>query len=198
LPNLAPDGVTITFADGHMRQLPRLTSGPFRYHNYADAYLVAAQQHTQVPPKQAVISASALSLLYPSDGIAGYSRDAFIDDLIREAETDIRRCLARGAHVVQIDFTEGRLSVKLDPTRQLLKHFIFREDSGAGSRDGTGCPGARDLTRCRLTNTSPRYERLPQRVRDSGTSPGAESRRAQTTPPRAVRALVQCKALAAR
>ena len=31
LPNLAPDGVTIPFADGHTRQLPRLTAGPFRY-----------------------------------------------------------------------------------------------------------------------------------------------------------------------
>src|SRR5688500_4889010 len=31
LDNLAPDGVTIPFADGHIRQLPRLTYGPFRY-----------------------------------------------------------------------------------------------------------------------------------------------------------------------
>ena len=30
LANLAPDGVTIPFADGHSRQLPRLASGPFR------------------------------------------------------------------------------------------------------------------------------------------------------------------------
>jgi 5-methyltetrahydropteroyltriglutamate--homocysteine methyltransferase len=27
---LAPDGVVIPFADGHTRQLPRLTAGPFR------------------------------------------------------------------------------------------------------------------------------------------------------------------------
>ena len=27
---LAPDGITIPFADGHTRQLPRLTAGPFR------------------------------------------------------------------------------------------------------------------------------------------------------------------------
>jgi 5-methyltetrahydropteroyltriglutamate--homocysteine methyltransferase len=124
LPNLAPDGVTIPFADGHVRQLPRLTAGPFRYRTYADSYLAAAQQYARVPLKQAVISASALSLLYPSDGIAGYSREAFLDDLVREAETDIRRCLAQGAHVVQIDFTEGRLSIKLDPSRQLLKSFV--------------------------------------------------------------------------
>ena len=31
LKNLAPDGVAIPFADGHTRQLPRLTAGPFRY-----------------------------------------------------------------------------------------------------------------------------------------------------------------------
>lgn len=29
-----------------------------------------------------------------------------------------------GAHNVQIDFTEGRLSVKLDPSRQLLRSFV--------------------------------------------------------------------------
>src|SRR5439155_1268784 len=86
-----------------------------RYQTYADAYLVAARAHARVPIKQAVISASALSLLYPEDGIRGYPRDAFLQDLVREAETDIRRCLAAGAHVVQIDFTEGRLAVKLDP-----------------------------------------------------------------------------------
>jgi 5-methyltetrahydropteroyltriglutamate--homocysteine methyltransferase len=31
LENLAADGVTIPFADGHTRQLPRLTRGPFCY-----------------------------------------------------------------------------------------------------------------------------------------------------------------------
>src|ERR1700751_5276990 len=30
LASLAPDGVTIPFADGHTRRLPRLTAGPFR------------------------------------------------------------------------------------------------------------------------------------------------------------------------
>src|SRR6266705_4210422 len=124
LASLAPDGVTIPFADGHTRRLPRLTAGPFRYQTYADAYLVAARAHAHVPVKQAVIAASALSLLYPEDGIRGYPRDAFLQDLVREAETDIRRCLAAGAHVVQIDFTEGRLAVKLDPTKGVLKAFV--------------------------------------------------------------------------
>jgi len=124
LANLAPDGVIIPFADGHTRQLPRLTAGPFRYQTYADAYLASARPHAHAPVKQAVITASALSLLYPQDGIQGYPREAFLRDLVREAETDIRRCLAQGAHVVQLDFTEARLSVKLDPTKGLLKMFV--------------------------------------------------------------------------
>src|SRR3989441_9927551 len=118
---LAPDGVTIAFADGHVRQLPRLTAGPFRYRTYADTFLEEAKRHARVPIKQAVISASALSLLYPQDGVSGYPRAAFLDELVREAERDIRGCLTQGAHNVQIDFTEGRLAVKLDPTKQLRK-----------------------------------------------------------------------------
>jgi 5-methyltetrahydropteroyltriglutamate--homocysteine methyltransferase len=124
LEGLAPDGVVIPFEDGHTRQLPRLTREPFRYRTYADSYLEEARRHATRPLKQAVISASALSLLYPQDGIEGYPREAFLADLLREAETDIRRCLERGAHTVQIDFTEARLSLKLDPSGQLLHEFV--------------------------------------------------------------------------
>jgi 5-methyltetrahydropteroyltriglutamate--homocysteine methyltransferase len=124
LTNLAPDGISIPFADGHTRQLPRLVSGPFRYKTRAASYLEAAKRYTRTPLKQAVISVSAISLLYPQKGIEGYSREQFLDDLVHEAEADIRTCLALGAHKVQIDFTEGRLSVKLDPSRGLLRQFI--------------------------------------------------------------------------
>ncbi|MEX2223983.1 MAG: cobalamin-independent methionine synthase II family protein [Candidatus Rokuibacteriota bacterium] len=124
LTTLAPDGVVIPFADGHVRQLPRLTGGPFRYQTYASTYLEQAQKHTRLPLKQAVISPSALSLLYPQAGIDGYSRASFLADLAREAEQDIRRCLQAGAHAVQIDFTEARLSVKLDPTKRLLQDLV--------------------------------------------------------------------------
>ena len=124
LTNLAPDGISIPFADGHTRQLPRLVSGPFRYKTRAASYLEAAKRYTRTPLKQAVISASAVSLFYPQKGIEGYSREQFLDDLVHEAEADIRTCLALGAHKVQIDFTEGRLSVKLDPSRGLLRQFI--------------------------------------------------------------------------
>ncbi len=124
LTNLAPDGVVIPFADGHHRQLPRLTTGPFRYAIHAAGYTKAARAYTARSVKQAVISASALSLLYPSDGIPGYSREEFISDLIDEAEADIRGALDAGAACVQIDFTEGRLSLKLDPTGALLRSFL--------------------------------------------------------------------------
>jgi 5-methyltetrahydropteroyltriglutamate--homocysteine methyltransferase len=108
LQNLAGDGITIHFADGHTRQLPRLTDGPFRYGDHAVIYLVAAKRYTKRPLKQAVISASALSLLYPQDGLPGYSREVFIDDLIEGARRDIRDCLEEGAACVQVDFTEAR------------------------------------------------------------------------------------------
>jgi 5-methyltetrahydropteroyltriglutamate--homocysteine methyltransferase len=121
---LAPDGVIVPFADGHTRQLPRLTRGPFRYATYASRYLTAAKALTNLPVKQAVISASALSLLYPGDGIPGYPRETFLADLVNEAVVDIRQCLDAGADSVQIDFTEARLSLKLDPSGALLDQFL--------------------------------------------------------------------------
>jgi 5-methyltetrahydropteroyltriglutamate--homocysteine methyltransferase len=124
LKTLSPDGVVIPFADGHTRQLPKITAGPFHYQTYASTYLEKARQLTKLPVKQAVISVSAVSLLYPSDGIPGYSQEQFITDLINEAEADIRRCINSGAYNVQIDFTEARLALKLDPSAGLLKSFI--------------------------------------------------------------------------
>jgi 5-methyltetrahydropteroyltriglutamate--homocysteine methyltransferase len=124
LPNTAPDGFKIPFAAGHVRRLPRLTAGPFRYRVYADRYLEFARGYTRLPVKQAVISPSALSLMYPAEEIPGYPRQQFIDDLLREHEKEIRRCLEKGAYKVQIDFTEGRLAVKLDPSGALLNSFI--------------------------------------------------------------------------
>jgi len=155
LRNLAPDGVTIPFADGHTRQLPRLTGGPFRYGQHAVSYLVAAKRYTKRPLKQAVISASALSLLYPQDGLPGYSREAFLEDLIDEARQDISDCLEEGAACVQIDFTEGRLALKLDPSGGLLDSFVelnnrVLDDFSPAERQRIGvhtCPGGdRDST----------------------------------------------------
>jgi 5-methyltetrahydropteroyltriglutamate--homocysteine methyltransferase len=122
--NLAPDGVEIPFKDGHKRQLPRLTKGPFRYGEFAGSYLPRLKKFTDKPAKQAVISASAMSLLYPVDGIDDYSQEEFISDLVDQAVEDIRSCFRNGAETVQIDFTEGRLAVKLDPSKKLLKSFV--------------------------------------------------------------------------
>ena len=150
LENLAPDGVPIPFADGHIRHLPRLVTGPFRYRTSADIYLETAQRYAHVPLKQAVISVSALSLLYPQGGLAGYSREAYLSAVVAEQEGEIRRCLQKGAHVVQVDFTEARLSIKLDPTLGLLESFIdlnnlALERFSAEERKRIGvhtCPGA--------------------------------------------------------
>jgi len=126
-----------------------LTQGPFRYGVHAGSYVKAARAYTRLPIKQAVISASALSLLYPVAGIPGYSREAFTADLINEAHADIRGALDSGAASVQIDFTEGRLSLKLDPSGNLLRSFVALNNQvldgfTAEERLGIGvhvCPG---------------------------------------------------------
>ena len=148
LPNLAPDGFELHFVD-HVRRFPRLTSGPFRYRHSAATDLRAALGQTRRPVKQAVISPSALSLFYPHDDIDGYPRDAFIAELLREHEAEVRDCLALGAHSVQIDFTEGRLAYKLDPSGGVLNGFIHLNNLALGrftplerSRLGVHtCPG---------------------------------------------------------
>ncbi len=124
LPNTSPDGFKIPFAAGHTRRMPRLTGGPFRYRQHADDYLEAALRWAHVPVKQAVISPSALSLMYPAEEIPGYPREQFLRDLLREHEHEVRNCLRKGAYKVQIDFTEGRLAAKIDPSGALLQSFV--------------------------------------------------------------------------
>ncbi len=150
LDNLAEDGVAIPFEDGHTRQLPRLTQGPFRYATYAGSYLPRAKRFATRPVKQAVVAASAMSLLYPEDGIPNYSQEQFLADLVRESVADIRSCFDHGAHNIQVDFTEGRLAVKLDPGKGLLQQFIDLNNRvlshfSAEERQHIGfhtCPGA--------------------------------------------------------
>lgn len=71
-----------------------------------------------------MIAPSALSLFYTKSTIDGYSREQFLDDLINEAEKDIRKCFDSGAHSIQLDFTEARYSLKADPTGKFLREFI--------------------------------------------------------------------------
>ena len=124
LPNTGPDGFPIPFSAGHVRRMLRLTHGPLRYQQRADQYLATALRYATVAVKQAVISPSALSLMYPPGDIEEYPREQFIHDLLHEHETEVRSCLDKGAHNVQIDFTEGRLAVKIDPSGHLLRSFI--------------------------------------------------------------------------
>ncbi len=118
------------FADGHNRQLPRLTGGPFRYKTFASDTLKKSIVLTKVPMKQAVIAPSMLALLYPlTDKVPGYTREQFEEDLCNETEKDIRQAFAAGAARVSVDFTEGRLSTRADPRNPwtgagMLPHFI--------------------------------------------------------------------------
>jgi 5-methyltetrahydropteroyltriglutamate--homocysteine methyltransferase len=154
LPNIAPDGFKLPFVT-HIRQWPRLTAGPFRYLMRADKFIDVAKRYAHVPLKQAVISPSALSLMYPAEPIPGYSRDEFINDLLHEHESEMRSCLQKGAHMVQIDFTEARLAIKIDRSGNLLNSFIDLNNIAlarfsAEERKRIGvhtCPGAdRDTT----------------------------------------------------
>jgi methionine synthase II (cobalamin-independent) len=129
--NLAGDGQYFAiFDDGHTRQLPRLTGGPFRYRTYAADLLEKSKPYATKPMKQAVIAPSMLYLLYPlKEELPGYSREQFLDDLCDEAEKDIRKAFAAGAQRVSIDFTEGRLAKKGDARNpwtgeDLLQTFI--------------------------------------------------------------------------
>ena len=129
--NLAGDGQFFAiFDDGHHRQLPRLTGGPFRYKTYASEFVEKNVKIATHPVKQAVISPSMMSLLYPLEGeLPGYSREQFLTDVIGECEKDIRQCFAAGAVRVSIDFTEGRLANKNDSRnpwtgKNMLREFI--------------------------------------------------------------------------
>jgi methionine synthase II (cobalamin-independent) len=129
--NLAGDGQFFAiFDDGHNRQLPRVTGGPFRYKTFASEFVEKNKKIATHPVKQAVIAPSMMMLLYPlEDEIPGYSREQFLDDVIDEAEKDIRQCFAAGAVRVSVDFTEGRLANKNDSRnpwtgKNMLQEFI--------------------------------------------------------------------------
>jgi len=119
------EGLIVTFSDGHERVFaPHLKVPPLRYVQTADEFLKFALQHAHVPVKQAVISPSMISLVYPPKGLKNYNHEQFINDLIAQHVGEVRRCLDLGAHKVQIDFTEARLSIKYDPSGDMLKSFV--------------------------------------------------------------------------
>ena len=124
LTNLAAGGVTIPFEDGHTRQLPAPHGRSVQIRDEgvvvprcgpgADDRPAQAGSHLGVGAQPAVSARM---------GSPGIPREAFLDDLVAEAASEIRGCIERGA-IVQIDFTEARLSLKLDPSKALLDSFV--------------------------------------------------------------------------
>ena len=136
-PTLAADGQYFAiFDDGHHRQLPRLTKGPFKYQTYAYENFKKSQSFAKGHAmKTAVIAPSMLYLLYPlNHDIPGYPKGQFLSDLVDECEKDIRGCFDAGAQRVSIDFTEGRLTAKKDPRNPWTNQNLLQEFVGLNNR----------------------------------------------------------------
>lgn len=175
---LAPEGQYFAiFDDEHVRQLPRLVSGPFKYKTYASEFVEKNRQIATKPVKQAVIAPSMLMLLYPLDEeVPGYPREQFLNDLVDECEKDIRQCFKAGAVRVSVDFTEGRLANKNDSRnpwtgRDMLQDFIdlnnrVMDRFSAEERKNIGihtCPGG---DRDSVHSAEVPYERLLSKMFD--------------------------------
>ena len=125
LPNTAPDGFKIPFSAGHIRRMPRLTAGPFRYKRYADSYL---GRGPALRPRAG--QAGGHLALGAEPHVPGrrdprlLARAVHRRPAARARDRGPRAACEKGAHKVQIDFTEGRLAVKIDPSGDLLHSFI--------------------------------------------------------------------------
>lgn len=156
--------VGLKFEDGHIRTMPELLEGPFKYNHYAYEHLRITKDNTDLEVKQAIISPSMMSLVYPKKGLKNYSKIEFIQDLIHEHVKEIKGCLDMGAAKVQIDFTEARFSLKLDPSGELLRDFVDLINLGLENlteeeRKKIGihtCPGA-DLDRTHSADIDYKY-----------------------------------------
>lgn len=124
LHNIMPDGVVVQYIDGHGRRLPRLTEGPFAYTQYAGDYVREAMRFTDKPLKQAVISPATMFLIYPKSGVLNYSPVEFLNDVIGQAEMDLRSCLAQRCKYLQIDSPEMAMAIHIDSSGELLQKFI--------------------------------------------------------------------------
>ncbi|MFI8351412.1 hypothetical protein [Streptomyces sp. NPDC085596] len=125
LSDLDADGALIPlFPDGHTRQLPRLTSGPFRYKTHAKQYLRSAKAHAKVPVKQAVAP------LIPEPALP-VGRDRRLPARAVPQGPDQRSedgtsaaAWTRARTLSQLDFEEGRLALTVNPSGGPLREFI--------------------------------------------------------------------------
>ena len=183
LANLAPGGVTIPFEDGHTRQLPLLTSGPFRYATPGvvvprrrprrDDHAAQAGGHLGVGAEPAVPGRRA------STGYSARQRSSTTSST--EAAEELRGIVDRGA-TAQIDFTEARLSLKLDPSGGLLDGVRRPQQPGPRAADRRG---ARQGRRAHLSRRRPGLD--PQRrhrLRGAAARPVPARRRPVLRPAR--------------
>ena len=129
--NLAGGGQFFAiFADGHNRQLPKLTGGPFRYKTYAaDTLKRSIGYAPQADEAGGDRPVDARAALPPAGGgrrlRAGRLRGG-PGQRVREGHP---AAFAAGAVRVSVDFTEGRLATRADPRNPwtgagMLPHFI--------------------------------------------------------------------------
>ena len=121
---LASGGVAIPFEDGHSRELPILIDGPVSVRHASRGRTLDGVRggKTAAQLKQAVISASAISLMYPADGYRRATRAR------RSSTTCVAEATSRdpGLHRARRSLGPDRLhrrhawSLKLDPSGGLL------------------------------------------------------------------------------
>jgi 5-methyltetrahydropteroyltriglutamate--homocysteine methyltransferase len=107
-----------------------------------------------------VIAASALSLLYPADGIDGYPREAFLADLVSEAASDIRGALDGGAH--SVPFLVSNYGI-LSATRSTAPHGSLSSNRRVITRIGGSDAAGRGVR-----PPSSRLSRIPGQETRSG------------------------------
>lgn len=106
------EGIPISFEDGHTRRLPLLVKKPALRESSVDHFHEAKPLAKDRPLKAAIISPSALALAYQKD-VPGYSKDAFVQDVLEYLEADARKLLEAGASHVQVDVTEAPIFFQL-------------------------------------------------------------------------------------
>ena len=139
----SPDGgqYFAIFADGHHRQLPRLTGGPFKYKTYAaDTLKKSIKYATQADEagRDRARRCSRCSTRSRTRCRATRASSSRKTSRTRR-EKDIRQAFDAGAERVSIDFTEGRLATRNDPAQPVDRR---RDAARTSSTSTTGCSTA--------------------------------------------------------